>query len=345
MAAKKAESKSQMAELKKQLSENKLQKLYLFFGEETFLIDVNIDRISALVPDMGFEDFNRLVLDGSSVPLSEIADAIEAFPMMAEKKLVIIKNSGAFKGKASQEIKEFYINKIENIQCDTVVIFKETDVDKRSTVYKAAQKAGWTGEFTKLDDTDLVTWVMREVKVRDRKISKENAAFLISITDRSLQTLKNEIDKLSSYTEDEITKVAIERLASRSLEARVFDLCDAIMEKDAGKSLLLIRELKTNKESPYGILYILFSTFSKMLKAQVLSDRHEPYDAYAGELGVPAFSVKKYVAGAKRFTKSELAGFLMMAVETDLSIKQGNIEQWQAIERLALYGAERKANG
>ncbi len=343
MAGKKAESKSQMAELKKQLSENKLQKLYLFFGEETFLIDVNIDRISALVPDMGFEDFNHIVLDGTATPLFEIAEAIEAFPMMADKKLVIIKNSGAFKGKASQEIKEFYINKIENIQDDTVVIFRETEVDKRSSVYKAAQKAGWTGEFTKLDDTDLVTWVMREVKARDRKISREDAAFLISLTDRSLQTLKNELDKLSAYGAEEITKAAIDRLTSRSLEARVFDLCDAIMEKDAGRSLVLIRDLKTNKESPYGILYILFSTFSKMLKAQVLGERHEPYDAYAGELGVPAFSVRKYVAGAKRFTKSELADFLMTAVETDLSIKQGNIEQWQAIERLVLRGAERKS--
>lgn len=342
MAVKKGESKSQMAELKKQLSENKLQRLYLFFGEETFLIDVNIDRISALVPDMGFEDFNHIVLDGSAVPLFEIAEAIEAFPMMADKKLVIIKNSGAFKGKASAEIKEFYINKIENIQEDTVVVFRETEVDKRSAVYKAAQKTGWVGEFAKLDDMDLVTWIMREAKLRDRKISREDAAFLISLTDRGLQTLKNELDKLSSYTTEEITRAAIDRLTSRSLEARVFDLCDAMMEKNAGKSLLLIRDLKTNKESPYGILYILFSTFSKMLKAQILNERHEPYEVYAGDLGVPAFSVKKYTAAAKKFTKNEISEFLIKAVETDLSIKQGNIEQWQAIERLVLFGAERK---
>ncbi len=57
---------------------------------------------------------------------------------------------------------------------------------------------------------------------------------------------------------------------------------------------------------------------------------------------VPAFSVKKYTAAAKKFTKNEISEFLIKAVETDLSIKQGNIEQWQAIERLVLFGAERK---
>lgn len=340
--SKKAESKEQMAELKKQLSENKLQKLYLFFGEETYLIDLNISRITELVPDMDFPEFNRIALDGGESSLREIGESIEAFPMMTDRKLVIIKDSGAFRGKASAELREFYAEKINNLTDDTVLIFRESDVDKRSAVYKAAQKAGWTGEFTHLDDTDLITWVMREAKYLDRKITRENAALLISLTDRGLQTLKNELLKLAGYTEEEITAPTINKLTSRSLEAKVFDFCDCMMEKDGGRVLQLLEDLKTAKESPYGILYMLFSTFSKMLKAQILAERSEPYEAYAAALSVPRFSVKKYVDGAKKFSRDKLCAILMLCVELDLNIKRGNISQWQAVEKIALFGTEKK---
>ena len=340
--SKKAEAREQMTELKKQLAEGKLQKLYLFFGEETFLIDLNISRITELVPDMDFPEFNRIVLDGGESPLREIGESIEAFPMMTDRKLVVIKDSGAFRSKASSELRDFYVEKINNLTDDTVLVFRETEVDRRSAVYKAAQKAGWTGEFTHLDDTDLITWVMREAKYLNRKISRENAAYLISLTDRGLQTLKNELLKLAGYTEDEITAPSISKIASRSLEARVFDFCDSIMEQDAGRALLLLDDLKTAKESPYGILYMLFSTFSKLLKAQILTQRNEPYGAFASALSVPAFSVKKYVEGSKKFSRSKLCGILMLCVELDLNIKRGNIGQWQAVEKLALYGTESK---
>ncbi|MBQ7974163.1 MAG: DNA polymerase III subunit delta [Clostridia bacterium] len=339
--SKKAESKQQMAELKKQLSENKLQNLYLFFGEETYLIDLNISRIAQLVPHMDFPDFNRISLNGSDCSLREIAESIEAFPMMTDRKLVIIKDSGAFRGKASAELREFYTEKINNLTDDTVVIFRESEVDKRSAVYKAAQKAGWTGEFSHLDDIDLITWVMREAKLLNRKITRENAALLISLTDRGLQTLKNELEKLAGYTEEEITAPSINKLTSRTLEAKVFDFCDCMMEKNSGKAIAVLEDLKTGKESPYGILYMLFSTFSKMLKAQILAERNEPYDGYAGELGVPRFSVKKYIDGAKKFSRQELCRILMLCVELDLSIKRGTISQWQAVEKLVLSGTER----
>lgn len=344
MAAKKTESKQQMADLKAQLSEKKLQKLYLFFGEETFLIDLNISRICELVPHMDFPEFNRIMIT-SDTPLAEVSDSLESFPMMAEKKLVIINDSGAFKAKAAADLKEFYTRRIENIAEDTVVIFRESEVDKRSTVYKAAVKHGWVGEFTHLDDTDLITWVMREAKNLGSKISKDNAQLLISISDRSLLTLKNELEKLCAYSKDEITAPTIERLASRSLEAKVFDLCDYMIQSNTGMALCVLEELKTNKESPFGILYMIFSTYSKMLKCKVITERHEPYEAYPSLLGVPKFSVKKYTDGAKKFSKSELSRILMLAIELDLSVKRGEIPQWQAVEKLVVEGSERRKNG
>lgn len=341
MAAKSAESKQNMSQLKQQLSENKLEKLYLFFGDETFLIDFYIQKITQLVPHMELPEFNHIMID-PDMPLAEVSEAIDAFPMMTDRKLVIINDSGAFKAKASADLKEFYTNKIEKIAEDTVVIFRETEVDKRSTTYKAAQKQGFVGEFSHLDDTDLITWVMRETKNLGRKISKDNAALLIGMTDRSLLTLKNELEKLCAYVDSEITAPVIDKLASRSLEAKVFDLCDSMMKKDTSSAMSVLDDLKTNKESPFGILYMAFSTYSKILKCKLLIERKEPYETFAAELGVPRFSVGKYKESAKVYTTSQLRSILMLIVELDMAVKRGELPQWQAVENLVLSQPERK---
>lgn len=325
-------------ELKKQLNNKTLSSLYLFFGEEAFLIDLYIDKIKALVPDMDFPDFNRIILDGKSAPLKEIADAVDGFPMMAERKLVIINDSGAFKGKLSEDTKEFYTGLLKNISPDTVLIFRESEVDKRSAVYKAAAKNGVAVEFARLGDSDLAAWVIREATSAGKKITRANAELLVSVSDRSLETLKNEVSKLSSYADEEITAPIIEKLASRSLEAKVFDLCDLITARDADGALGMLEALKTNKTSPFSIMYLLYATFEKALKAKLLSSRGEPFQSVAAALAVPKFAVQKYIGVAKNFSEKELTHLLMLIPELDLSIKRGAAEQWQAVERLVFTG-------
>ena len=80
-----------LPELKRQIKENKLKPLYLFYGTETFLKETYIKAIRDAVPDNGFEEFNHITLKGPDVTLSEYDDAWESFPMMAEKKAALYK--------------------------------------------------------------------------------------------------------------------------------------------------------------------------------------------------------------------------------------------------------------
>ena len=163
--------------LKKQIKENKTDKLYLFFGEEKFLIDKYIKDITNLVPDMGFPEFNRIIIDGAEASLSDISDAVDSFPMMSDRKLIIITDTGAFGAKSSAEIKEYYTTLFGKITDDTVLIIREENVDKRSAVYKSIKKYGTVVEFKILSDTDLVTWVIRRAHREEKKITRENAEY------------------------------------------------------------------------------------------------------------------------------------------------------------------------
>lgn len=340
----------ELIKLKKQLKENVLQPLYLFYGEEDFLREMYVKRVTDCVGDGGFPEFNHIVISGQDIPFSEYDDAWESFPMMNDKKLIHIKDSGIFSSKrgvgggtSSEEKKEFWGEKLKRISDDTVVIFDEVSVDKRSTLYKAAAKAGCVIEFTYLAESELVTWVIKQCLDAKKKMSKENAYYLVSICDPGLSNLNNELKKLLDFCGEEIYKSDIERVVSKSMQVVVFELTDAIMAGNAQGAMSTLTSLKTVKENAFTLLYLLFSSFDKMLHAKLMQGASQGETASA--LGVPPFIARKYMESARGFSQQSLVWMTRRVAEIDLAIKEGRIDEWTAIEQYVAECIHRSKQG
>lgn len=319
-----------LLELKKNLKEGKLESLYLFFGDESYLKELYEKQIKELVPDGGFEDFNHIKFEGPDTALSEYDDAWESFPMMTDKKLIIIKDSQIF-NRPNEEVKSFWQEKFKRVSDDTVVIFDETKIDKRSVTYKALIKNGVAVEFNYLSDADLVTWVNKQALNAKRKMSKETAYYFISVCDKGINNLQNEFNKLIDYCDNEITKTDVDKVVSKSLEVQIFDLTDAIMRHDANTAMEIVSGIRTSSESALGILYLINTTVEKMLKAKLMSGENISY--IASKLGVAPFIAGKYVDGAKGFSEKLLIRMVMRIPEIDYEIKQGKLEMWTGVEQ------------
>ena len=325
--------------LKKQIKENSLIRLYLLFGEEQTMRENYVQRIADAVPDGGFPDFNRLVLK-ESFTLDELGDAIEGVPMMAEKKLVLVKDSGFFKTKqkpgelSTEDIRSFFDDVLPKLTDDTVLVFDEEEVDKRSFLYKAIAKRGLAVEFSYLKEYDMIDHIMRTVRKRKKRIDKTNAAYLANISAKGLDQINNELEKLCAYCGEEITKTDIDRLVSRSAELRIFDLTDAMTEKNVPKTLSILEDLR--HESAFGLLYMVFSAFEKILHARLLLDSGAPYQQVLEEVAANKFTARKYTDSAKRFTLDFLLDTVAEIPLVDLSIKQGILGEWEALEQFVL---------
>ena len=306
-----------LLKLKKQLKEGILAPLYVFYGEEDYLREMYVNRVKDCVPDGGFPDFNHIKIEGRDVAFSEYDDAWESFPMMTEKKLIHIKDSGIFQ--------------LKSVSDDTVVIFDETSVDKRSALYKAAAKVGTVVEFTYLSEADLVTWVVKQFLNAKKKISKENAYYLITICDSGLASINNEIKKLIDFCDEEIYKTDIDRVVAKSMEVIVFELTDAIMLGNTQKAMETLADLKTVKENVFTLIYLMLSTFEKMLRVKLMNGA--PQAEIASEIGVSLFVARKYINSAKGFSEDSLVWMLRRVAEIDLAIKEGRVEEWNALEQ------------
>lgn len=319
-----------LLKLKQSLKDGKLEPLYLFFGEESYLKELYENKIKALVPDGGFPDFNYIKFEGADNELSDFDDAWESFPVMTDKKLIIIKDSGIF-NRPNEEVKSFWQEKFKRVSSDTVVIFDETKVDKRSVTYKALTKNGSAVEFDYLSESDLVTWVNKQALNAKRKMSKDTAHYFINVCDRGINSLQNEFNKLLDYCDGEITKTDVDKVVSKSLEVQVFDLTDAIMRRDANAAMEVVSGIRTSNESALGILYLIDATVEKMLKAKLLTG--ENIRDAAAKLGTAPFIAGKYMDSAKGFSEKALIRMAMRIPEIDYEIKQGKLEMWTGVEQ------------
>lgn len=337
MAAKKT---SQLTELKRQLKENDIKSLYLFYGEEEYLKDLYIGKIRENVPDGGLPDFNHIFLNGSR-PFSAYDEAWEEFPVMTDRKLIIIKNSDIMKSSKSspgdeeekhsaEENKKFWLEKLSHIPDDAVIIFNEQSVDKRSVIYKEIAKKGIVVEFDYMSDSELTSWVIKQCLDRKKKISKDTAELLVSRVDPGLNNLLNELQKLFDFSGDEIYASDVTRVVAKSLRVITFDLTNAVMEGNAKKAISVLNDVKTSSQSSsFAILYLMFASFEKILHAKLLTGKS--VGEIASELGAAPFIARKYMDSARRFSEEALVKMVNRVAEIDLEIKEGRTDDWTAL--------------
>ncbi len=342
-----AKKNADLPKLKEQIKNDKLKNIYLFYGDEEFLKNKYVNDIRNSIPHNGFEDFNHITFNGHDIPISEYDEAWESFPMMAPRRFIYIKDSqifrtrdsGVFK-KPSEEKKEFWLEKLANPPQDTVVVFDETDVDKRSVVYKALLKMGMALEFEYPDEADLITYILGRALKEKKKMAKDVAVHFVSLLDEGLLNLNNELEKLFYYCDEEITHTAVDKVVSKGLNIQVFELTDGIIEHNAKKTMGILSDLRNQGERAFPILYLILSNAQKLLKVKVYSS--EPSSEIAKKTGINPYFLKKYINSASRFSESALTKMVTRIPEIDYEIKEGRIDEWTALEQYvaeALYYA------
>ena len=328
--------KNDIIELKSQLGEKKLQKMYVFYGDEEYLKEHYIRKIEELVPDGGLEEFNRIKIEGTA-DYGIYDDAFEGMPMMTDRRILLIRDSNIFITRRSggmippnDEQKEFWLDKFKRLSDDTVVIFCEKNVDARSALYKAAGKAGMLVKCEYLPPNELASWAVRRAAKANKKLDNSSAQYLVSVIDPGMNSLENELDKLLNFCDDTIYKSDIDRVVSKSMAVQIFDITDGITERNAEKVFKVVNSLKTQKESAFGILYLIYSNAEKMLhlKLSGITNRNEA----AQLLGCTPWIAGKYLEGASKFSLPLLMRMVTRVPEIDYEIKNGAISDWQALE-------------
>jgi len=317
-----------MQSLNEDLKSGELAPIYLLYGEEAYLKRQYKERLArALIPEL--EGMNYSYYEGKGISASEVIDQAETLPFFAEHRVIVIENSGFFKG-AEPALAEY----IKDMDTTTYFIFVETDVDKRNRLYKAVQKKGKAVELARQTEATLVKWIAGMVKKEKRNIQGETIHYFLAKVGMDMEHICNELEKVFTYTMDRenITQEDVDTICTVQISNRIFDMVDAVAYKEQAKALDYYYDLLALKEPPMRILYLLSRQFKIILQVKELAARGYPNRKIAEDVRVPSFAIHKYQNQAKAFHERELKAILEMSAHTEEQVKTGRINDVISVE-------------
>lgn len=317
-----------MKNLNEDLKTGEYQPMYLLYGEERFLKKMYKNR---LIDGIRGEDndFNYNYFEGNKIDEQEVVDLAETLPFFADSRLIVIENSGLFK-RAAGDLAEY----LDHLSETTHIVFVEEEVDKRGKLFKLLKSQGRVTELTVQKTEDLCRWIGGLFKKDEKRITAKTAQYLIEKVGDDMFRLQSEVEKLIAYTRgrDMVTEADIEAICITQITNQIFDMVDAVANKNQKKALEYYYDLLALKEPPMRILFMLARQF-RILYQVKSSDRSGLSNAEIGKkCGVPPFAVKKYQAQGKHFNQKHLRSIIEEAAEIEESVKTGRITDKLAVE-------------
>ncbi|NIK73427.1 DNA polymerase-3 subunit delta [Thermonema lapsum] len=301
--------------------------MYLLHGEEDFFIDqvAQYFEHSFLPPEA--RDFNQSVLYGKDISVGDIVNHARSFPMMYNRRLVLVKEFQAVKDLKESKSLKLLERYAQAPLASTVLVLchKGGFFEKTKPVYKVIEKQGVVVESKPLYDNQVPKWIEQYVQSKGAKIEPAAVQLLFEQVGNNLSRLSHEIDKiLLNFQEDDnkiIKAQAVYEYVGISREYNVFELQKALGQKQVAQCLKIIHYASRNPKAMPAIptIAMLYRYINQLLLVHHAPDKSEK--ALAALLGVHPFFVKEYVQASKHYQAPELYHMLRVLLEADKRAK------------------------
>lgn len=335
--------------LKKQVKSGDFSRVYVLYGEESFLKQHYANTISSKTAGADFRDFNLHILEGKDTDLNEISDCVLSFPMMSEYSCTIVNDFPlnsyvGDKGKIHESFEEI----ISNLPDTTVLIFRmeNIEIDEKNTKWSKIlkyidSKGGICANLGKRTTTQLSKLLIDSAKKKNCELSRDDANYMVAVIGDDMSTLRNELDKVCGYTgTGTISRADIDKTVITSVEAKVFSLSRFIVSGEADKAFTTLSNLFKLREEPVAILGVLSKAYVDMYRAKAIKEKGLPASklaeyfpsSYRGR----DFIISNAVRDSARYSLLQLHKALDVLSETDRRLKSTGEDAQALLEELVL---------
>jgi DNA polymerase-3 subunit delta len=309
------------SEFQKAVRAGQIAPIYLFFGEEDFLIDEGVQAITEHALDAGMKSFNLDVMDGSKVDAKDVVAHATSFPMMGPRRVVVVTEFEKLVGaESAKEIVSAYINRPLESTC---LVLVSLNPDFRRKPFTDLKKKATLVECKPLYDQHVPGWVADRIKRQGKEVNAEACRLIHAYVGNSLRSLQNEIDKLFIYVGDrkQITAEDVATVVGASKGYTIFELQNAVGRRDAKEAVKILERMLTLGQSPQMIIVMLTRFFNQLWKLSDLKLKRTPDAEIARQIGVPPYYVKQYIDFRSNFTIEQIEQNFKSLLEADTVLK------------------------
>ena len=295
--------------------------LYLFHGEEDFLIEEAVHLLIEHALDRSSKSFNLDVLQGGDADVKNIVSLASSFPMMVERRVVVVRD--ADKLVTTEVSRDILLRYLEHPLPSTILVFVTEKADMRMAVFKAFQERGIVVEFKPLYENHVSGWITRSVEKYGRTITPEACQLMQAYVGKSLREINNEIEKVLIYVgEKKMIEVDdVNAVVGMSKQYNVFELQKAIGQSDPSRAIDILEHMMDAGNSPLGMIAMLARYFHKLWVLPALREQFKSEYELASALGVSPFFVKEYISACQGFSPARIERAFTLLLDADVALK------------------------
>lgn len=321
-----------MRQINEDIKQGNLRQVYLLYGEERYLRRQYRDKLRGALCEEG-DTMNVHFFEGRGIDTAAVIDLAETMPFFARRRVIFLSDSGLFKS-GGEKLAEYLANPSET----AFFVFTESEVDKRSRLYKAVQSRGYAAEFAVQDENTLKRWVAGILNREGKLVTEKTVLHFLSKTGTDMENIQMELEKLVCYCLDRetVTMEDVEAVCTTRVASHIFDMVNAVALGQPGQALDLYYDLLALKEPPMRILFLIARQCNILLQVKELKNKGFDSRSIASKVGVPPFAAGKYLTQASRFKSSVLRRAVEKCVEAEEAVKTGRLNEKMSVEILIL---------
>jgi DNA polymerase-3 subunit delta len=320
------------------LGSGRIDPVYFLFGDEEFLIDEALDRILAIAVDESTRSFNFDLLHGNETSMPEIVERASAYPLMAERRVVVVKEidrTFALRGKpdAASAFGRYMKNPLPSttlVMTAAVgdILSKGKSGQGVKAPYNLIVENGTGVHFKKLYDREIPSWVADRIRAQGREIAPDALELFVGYGGSALRILSNEIEKLFTFVEGR-KRIGIDdvrAVVGVSKTYNVFELQRAIGAKNLELSVEITEQMLRAGEPAQLILTMLTRYFTILWRLVELRVRIRDSKELARAVGISPFFLNEYIAALARYSMADLRNAFESLLDADLTLKSTNTD-------------------
>lgn len=302
--------------------------LIFLYGPDTFSSRAKLKSLKEkFIREVDKSALNLENLDGRDLEINRFRQAILSSPFLAKKRMIVIEN---FFTKPTVRLCHEILKTLAEIKNDNIIVFWDEEVAAKrmaescAVLFKKLSSEKFSQKFDLLNEVNLKKWALTKIKKEAGKIDSNALAILLDWIGNDLWQLNSEIDKLLAFSQSRaITAADVNLLSKSKLEENIFELTDALGQKNKTRALKLISDQLAAGLPATVLLAKITWQFQNLLQVKSLTQNNHFLASaqIAQELKLHPFVVKKSLSQIKNFTLEELKKIYRQLLEVDLTLK------------------------
>ncbi|MGN1450579.1 MAG: DNA polymerase III subunit delta [Eubacteriales bacterium] len=309
MAIRKTPGDYPLASLRKDINENRISSLYLFWGEESYLREFYISEIIKKLA--GDDDSSIRILNGKNCTPQALSDAVLSCPFLTERSLVIVREVDILSPDA--KLAAAVPGILSSIPPETCLVFVwgETEPGGSRPNKKIAEAFSSFGKsvcFSRPASDEFNRWIRRRMAALGKNCSSAEAAYLAGLCGGLMYAAIPEIEKVAAYARGtDITRADIDAVVTPVAEAVIFSLTDAVAARDVAGAEAQLEILMKQKLRREEAVAQIGAAMRRLYAARLTIDSGKSRADYMSAFGVRStYAADIHLRQARAFSAERL---------------------------------------